>query len=315
MLQWVGDSSQVLWNDCVGGQHVARIADRDGRLLSTLPRPVGAVSPDGSKALSHSFSRLRASPYGYGYANGADPDDGDLCPDESGIEVVDLSSGARELILSLAQVAALEPERTMRGAFHYLTHCQFSPSGSRLLTLHCWLHGWSRFGLRMITCSAGGGDVHVFRASGMVSHASWRDDERIVAFARTESRGDGYYLWRDRSDDFVRIGESMLATDGHPSFSPDGRWILTDTYPDRLRRRRLLLYDFQSDRAFTLAMLYSPRQFAQGRFSGMLRCDLHPRWDREGRAICFDSTHTGQRALCTLEIGRIDRGSVPRSLA
>ena len=303
MLQWVGNSSRILYNDCSGGEHVARIVDCEGRLQSTLPRPIGAVSPDGLMTLGYSFARLRASPYGYGYANGEDPDEEASCPSRSGIEAIDIPSGKRRTVITLAEIAAVESEPSMRGAFHYATHCQFSPSGSRFLVFHCWLYGGHRIGLRMLTCSTDGRDVHVFRTSGMVSHTAWRDDEWILAFARTHSRGDAYYLCRDQSDELLPLGENELISDGHPSFSPDGGWVLTDTYPDRYRRRRLVLFDVTSRRAHTLASLYSPRQFSRRRFAGMLRCDLHPRWDREGKAVCFDSTHTGRRALCTMEIG------------
>ncbi|MEE8571921.1 MAG: hypothetical protein V3T20_01545 [Gemmatimonadota bacterium] len=303
MLQWVGGSSDILYNDCATERHIARVVDRDGRPKGTLSIPVCAVSPDGSTALGYCFARLRASPYGYGYANGRDPNEKDLCPGGCGIEAIDIASGERRTVITLAELAELSPEPTMSGAFHYVTHCQFSPSGQRFLAFHCWLYDGHRVGLRMFTCSSDSGDVHLFRTSGMVSHAAWRDDEWILAYARTESGGDGYYLCPDRRDEFWRVAEKDLVSDGHPSFSPDGNWILTDTYPDRYRRRRLLLYDLESRRAHTLASLYSPKQFSRRRFSGMLRCDLHPRWDRSGKTICFDSTHTGKRALCTLDIG------------
>lgn len=315
MLQWLGNSSRIIFNDLSHGRHVARIVDLGEEPARTLPGPVAAVTPDGTKALSYSFARLRASPYGYGYAHGEDPDEGVLLPERSGLDVIDVVAAKQTTIITLSEIARIRPEPSMRGALHYVSHCQFSPSGSRFFVFHLWLYGSNRLGSRMLTCSIEGSRPHVLPTAGMVSHATWRDDESILAYARAQPHGDRYYLWRDQSDEFHPVGEDQLISDGHPSFSPDKRWILTDTYPDRFRRRRLLLFDVDSNRCYTLARLHSPREYSAGNLDGMLRCDLHPRWDRPGTKICFDSTHGGRRALCVMEIGDLGGGVEPRSLA
>ena len=33
-----------------------------------------------------------------------------------------------------------------------------------------------------------------------------------------------------------------------------------------------------------------------------VRCDLHPRWNRKGNAITFDSTHEGFRGIYRVEL-------------
>ena len=74
--------------------------------------------------------------------------------------------------------------------------------------------------------------------------------------------------------------------DGHPSFSPDGQWIVTDTYPDRARMRRLLLCGPADKTMIEVAAFHSP-----WRYDGPKRCDLHPRWDPSGQLRSIDSTH------------------------
>ena len=44
------------------------------------------------------------------------------------------------------------------------------------------------------------------------------------------------------------------------------------------------------------------RYFAPSRFRGEWRCDLHPRWNHNGRRVAFDSTHEGWRALYVLDL-------------
>lgn len=35
-----------------------------------------------------------------------------------------------------------------------------------------------------------------------------------------------------------------------------------------------------------------------------IRCDLHPRWNREGTQVCMDSVHNGERQMYFVDVGR-----------
>ena len=37
-------------------------------------------------------------------------------------------------------------------------------------------------------------------------------------------------------------------------------------------------------------------------FDGPLRVDLHPRWNRDGTALCIDSVHEGTRQMYTVDL-------------
>ena len=96
------------------------------------------------------------------------------------------------------------------------------------------------------------------------------------------------------------IGEGILDCDGHMTLSPDRRWMLTDTYPDKSHMRTLLLYKWPGGPRVDIAKFYSPPEL-----EGPLRCDLHPRWSRSGRKICIDSAHTGTRQMYVLDVTQI----------
>ena len=303
MLQWVGDTDNFIFNDFNGDSHVARIYDTSGNLKKTLPVPIGAVSPDGSWGISYSFERCNVYSPGYGYANGTDPELKVERPVTHELQVVNLVSGDTRPLFSVKEIAALQPDSSMEGAFHYLTHCQFALSSRRFVFFHRWIKDFNYLRTRMISSDLSGEDLFVFPTDGMVSHVAWRDDGHVLAYARIKEKGDRYVLFEDGNDDFEVIGENHFSSDGHPSFSPDRRWILTDTYPDRFRVSYLILYDTKTDRRFNLARLKSPRMFASPTFEKNWQCDLHPRWNRTGTTVCFDSAHTGRRALCTMRVG------------
>ena len=151
---------------------------------------------------------------------------------------------------------------------------------------------------RMFSSDLNGDHKFLFPTNGMVSHIGWKDEKRIMAYCNTTDYGDAYILFNDQEKNYEKIGSTHFSSDGHPSFSPaDNRWFITDTYPDRFRLITLILYDCLKNKRYDLVKLKQPLNFKDE-----LRCDFHPRWNRAGTMICFDSAHTGTRSFCTLDI-------------
>lgn len=137
----------------------------------------------------------------------------------------------------------------------------------------------------------------------MVSHFARRDPRHILAWARQRDRGDRYYFFTDRTEEREIAGEGVLTVDGHCSYPPDGRWLLTDTYPDAEQRRTLILYRPADGRRIDIGRFFAPPEL-----EGEIRCDLHPRRNRDGAQVCLDSAHGGARRIYVVDVGAIVAG-------
>jgi hypothetical protein len=130
----------------------------------------------------------------------------------------------------------------------------------------------------------------------MISHACWLDDSRILGYLQTPQNGAAYQVLEDFKEGNRPVGAGILVSDGHPCVDSSGALLVTDTYPNRTRRQELIVYDLPNSSAAVLASLRIPYAFRNE-----FRCDFHPRWDRSGTMISFDSAHTGVRSHCTIQ--------------
>jgi len=295
MLQWYGND--IIFNDYENSHHFSRLVDINGKIIKKYTRPIAAVNKHKGIGLSHSFVRMQKVARAYCYANGTDKYKSDNCPTKDGIHLVDLKVNVSKLIYSIAEIAEIDAEDYDDDSYHYFTHCLFNPSRERFAFYHRWVDSNSRTWTRLFTSSSNGKELYHFNFDGVVTHMAWKDDKNLLVYGFKKEIGDHYYLLEDMTDNFKIIGGNQFTSDGHQQFSPDNLSFITDTYPDRFRRQYLLKYNLEEKKREKLAVMKSPLKF-----SGDVRCDLHPRWDRLGKYISFDSAHTGKRALCTIKI-------------
>jgi hypothetical protein len=294
MLQWLGPdfSRRLIYNDFRDGAYCSVILDLSTSREQVLPRPVYAISDDGSLALSLDFSRLHRMRPGYGYCNIPDSTEGELCPDRPCIWRMDLASGTAAPILRYTDLAEFQHRKEMEGAEHKVNHLMINPSGNRFMLLHRWRTGatpQSRY-TRLLTADMEGGNLWNLLDHDIVSHCCYRDDHHIVAWARKPDLGNAYMLLTDRKHDAQLLWQDVLQNDGHPSYSPDQEYVVTDSYPDRARVARIWVV-----RAASGEVREAARVFAPFRYDADTRCDLHPRWSRDGKYICFDAAFEGNR--------------------
>lgn len=301
MLQWLGPdfSSKILYNDYRGGKYISVILTLATMEEKIIPAPVYSVSKDGKFALTLDFSRLYELRPGYGYYNVPEKTKGITLPNTTAIWKVDLDSGEVTDLLKYTDFANFEPRPEMKedASVHKVNHIMLSPNGKRFMVLYRWFCGQRKY-TRLITCNVDDTDMYVLSDDDMVSHCYWRDNENIIAFENKNESGAGYYLMKDKTQEYVQCWPEMNG-DGHPSFSPNGQYVVTDTYPDRTRLSYIKVMHYGVDKNDVNIVA---KVFAPFKYDNDTRCDLHPRWNHAGDKICFDSVFEGHRGLYVVDV-------------
>ncbi|WP_135549292.1 TolB-like translocation protein [Paenibacillus cymbidii] len=304
MLQWHPASPEdtVIYNSRNGSDYEGVVLNLTTGKSHRLERPVANVDPTGRYAVSIDFPRMYDFRPGYGYAGEADRNAHIPHPHDDGIHLIDLSSGASRLTISLQRLWEFT-----QGYFQgedrklLINHITFNTDGSRLVfLLRCFPREGGIWKTAVLTANTDGSELFLLADYGYASHYHWRDRERLAIHAgeaETHPEGAQLYEWKDQTREVETIDKSFFREDGHCSYSPDRRYMLYDSYPDNASYRHLYLYNQSTGRGLKLASYYSLPELA-----GDIRCDLHPRWNREGTAISFDSTHEGRRQVYRLDL-------------
>lgn len=296
MLQWLGPDfrTEIIYNDFRDNQFCSVIYNLESKQERVLSRPVYTVSNDGDFALSLDFARLHRLRAGYGYSNIPEATQNEKLPDATCIWKLDIKSGEAVALLSYSDFAAFEPVPEMDGAEHKVNHLMLNPSGTRFMVLHRWFLGSRKF-TRLVTINVDGTGFYNLSDDGMVSHCYWKNDEELIGFLKKEKEGNGYFLMKDQTQNYRQLFPDV-SSDGHPSYSPDGSMIVTDTYPNRSRVANVMIAGNEQELK-TIAKVFAPFKYDND-----VRCDLHPRWNRKGDQICIDSVFEGKRGLYVIPI-------------
>lgn len=295
MLQWMGPdfSSRIIYNDFRDKKFCSVIYDVATGNEKIIDKPVYTISEDGKTALTLDFTRLYRLRPGYGYYNLPEETANEDLPDKTCIWRIDLNSGVSVPLLKYTDLANFEPRHEMEGAVHKVNHLMISPNGERFMVLHRWFKGQRKY-TRLVTCNVNGTDMYNLSDDDMVSHCCWKNNEEILAFEHKRDDGTGYYLMKDKTHQYSHHWYE-LSGDGHPTYSPDGTMVVTDGYPNRARIASVRI--IRGENIKVIAQVFSPFKYDND-----TRCDLHPRWSRDSKQICFDSVFEGYRGLYIVSV-------------
>lgn len=305
-LQWLGKNN-IIYNNSEGDKLISSIHNLDTNINNTLSFPIDTVSNCGRYASTFSYGRLEKLMPGYGYAAYDDDSFNDMkMPKQTGLFLGDINNDSKELLVSLKELSAigkLTPESL--DCHHYVTHSLFSPDGKYISFLHRWvdISYTSKRHSRLLTIDIETKKCYVAPSNDMVSHYVWNTNNQIIAYCRM-GNVDSHVLFEEPTlQKFKRVAYPKLNSDGHQSFISNESFV-TDTYPDKYRMANLYTVDCNTNEVALLARLNSFKKY-QSLSGKHWCCDLHPRMNPQGNLVCFDSVHTGKRALCVMKIDPI----------
>ena len=308
-----------IYNDFVqdgdGWKPIARIHSLDDGAAGHYDTPIYTLSHDGRWGAALNFGRIPRR--GYSYALAPLPVE-DPAPDldNDGLFIVAMFTGTTRLIASYRQLIEAHPlAYDLIGAddqpvYMWLNHAIFNCDASRVMVLFRYAPSvtqtrpWRTY---MFTMNLDGSDLRcslsdIFWRGGAISHQMWgRTPGEILVDADWGFHGFGheYVVFDETHHPFQaqRISKGMGPA-GHLVFSPDGRWLAADTYPDKDGIQRLALVDVATG---ALTEIGRFRHQTPGAV-GDIRCDLHPRWSADSKLLTIDTIHDGERKIFMLDV-------------
>ncbi len=303
-LQWRPRSDEIVWNDRSddGKKYVCRVYNFRTSKRRALPRPIYDLSPDGARALTHDFERMKYFK-GTEYVGIEDIYEKQYAPSKTGIWKMNMDTGEAELIMTLERMAAIAfPKGSPSSGRLYFFREGWNPSGTRFIAFI--KDPENPLADKAFSMTSNGTDVRYLYNNP--SHHAWQDDSYILDFGKHTPPGGGsplagYFLFKD--DGTGTAKELLWATNfnGHDSYvpGPGGDWIISDTYViDGFQY--LFMYHRPTKLFVPLAKLKSTAE------EGIHRVDLHPRLSRDGRIVSIDATHEGLgRQMYIIDISHI----------
>lgn len=265
----------------------------------------GGVSADGSAWLGINYGRLARLRLVTGYPEALDWSKDEIAPENDGIFIVDIKSGGKRLLVSYLQLETelkkRNPSLDHTGLF--INHTLWNRDANRVYFFV--RGGWSKTmknkGSRINTpCSINAdGTGLILHDQFIGGHPEWAEGNLIIGIEKNKD-GDKQVLYNVDTREIVgQLGnpEMFPKPEGDVSLSPDGNWFVNGygksgkNYYAVLRR---------SDGAFTRS-----EGIDKGEYSGDIRIDPAPRWNRTNDAILVPGiAENGTRQMFVISINK-----------
>ena len=317
--QWGTDDTQLFFNDLAAPWRpfCVRLNPRTGG-RTELDGTVYMLSPDAQWAASPCLLRTAVTQAGYGVIVPRDHvplNHG--APSDDGLYITSTATGKRRLLVSFAEILELatpqlQPTDLAGGAF-YGFHVKWNPQGDRLMFVVRWqADDGQPLKPNLITLKADGSELHVAMPADVWGkgghHPNWcPDGEHVMMNLKLDGETLRFVQARYDGTDLHTMTDAVLGS-GHPTLHPNGRHIVTDSYPgepvafgDGTTPIRLI--DLETGQETTLARIRTVPPFRGP--AGELRVDPHPAWGRQHRRIAFNACPDGTRRVYVADLSAI----------
>jgi hypothetical protein len=314
-VQWGKSDAELYFNDVDPSTWKAFAVQLDpatGR-RRRLEGTVFMVSPDGTALASHNLiNSARALP-GYGVVLPRDHVRRNVGPvADDGLYVTDTRTGRCRLLVSLKtlyeqavpSIRIPDPEKHE----YYCFQAKWNPQSTRLMTSVWWAPRSGGPKQRaVITMNRDGSDIRTAISAAQWArgghHMNWcRDGIHVSMNLKTDDR-PGLAIIQVKYDgtDLRRV---FAPGSGHPSYHPEQRVLITDSYPSEPvafgdGTVPLRLIDTQRGTCTNIARIFVSST------TGEFRVDPHPAWDPTGHLIVFNGYAGRTRKVYVADVGAL----------
>jgi len=288
--QWL-DENTIIFNDIIDGyQRSVKFDCVAMKRVAVYDRPFWDISHDKLYAASLNFSRIKNMRPGYGYTGLSIDGDDEI------LTVFDLDNGQLIHEISLDDILFKVNFVNGDGDDVYLNHIVWSPCNKKLLTIFHY-NDRNTDVRRVLPVLIHLPSLAVDRLydGGDSWHHTFLNEEQILAYLRADK--EFFYAIWSKSSGWVKVEGSMPKKDGHPSMVAESDKVVVDTYPDRLGI--MSLYWGSTIPGAPLTKLIAMRN--PPRYSGPLRCDLHPRVSIKHELVICDVPSDNGRKILVIE--------------
>ncbi len=287
--QWSADGERIYFADRKEDTSLIAWVDPDTGQRGEYPGDLRMICPTGNRNVYHTnCSRL--------------PDSALLVNrDQQGVYVMDLDTGESRMIVSVEQCLAIHPRRDEIRNWHlYIKHTKWSADGQRVMFVFTnEIRYAPKFGEQprvkdICVVNVDGSGLRNIGEFG--HHPLWHPNGReILANCAWESRSGLSLVLIDADTAERRLATQAIAGAGHPSFSPDGKYIVIDSVLRGEGYGSLNLVDVQADTVEHALQVRVTNHSHTG-------THLHPAWSWDSKQVLFASDATGTAQLCVIDV-------------
>lgn len=133
---------------------------------------------------------------------------------------------------------------------------------------------------------------------GMLSFIKKLLPHRVKKMLKSHSEYYQYYELNANGKFILKdvLNQKFFNIDGHPSFTEDGKYMITDSYPDKDKFQRLIVFNMENKKGIIIGRFYAPLK------GNPASCDLHPKLCRDNKYLVVDSAYTGRHRMIMFEL-------------